>query len=130
MAEIMSSAHIIIVARNDKTGAVELPLGDLTLYGVGGEADVLQTACKRYGPEWTLSLYRPVGASYAGQGTTRTEQAAADDQRDALRYRWLRDGNAKTPAEMNCTGGDVLDGICDAGVASGGPIIALAPGRP
>jgi hypothetical protein len=70
----MSSAHIIIVARNDKTGAVELPLGDLTLYGVGDEDGVLQTACKRYGPEWTLTLFRPDGARYAGQGTPRANR--------------------------------------------------------
>lgn len=66
----MSSAHIIVVARNTKTGAVELPLDDLTLYGVGGEEDVLETCCRRYGEDWTLSLYAPTGPQYSGTKKT------------------------------------------------------------
>ena len=62
----MSSDHIVIVARNDETGAVELPLGDLTLYGTGGEESVLCTACANYGPEWSLSLYKPYGPTLRG----------------------------------------------------------------
>ena len=62
----MSSSHIIIVARNAETGAVELPLENVTLYGTGGEEDVLQTCRKQYGEEWTLSLYAPFGSLWAG----------------------------------------------------------------
>ena len=62
----MSSSHIIIVARNTKTGEIELPLDDLTLYGVGGEDDVLQTCRRQYGEEWVLSLYAPIGDQWCG----------------------------------------------------------------
>ncbi len=33
--------------------------------------------------------------------------------RDALRYRWLRDGNAYRPEEECITGGEELDELCD-----------------
>lgn len=62
----MSSAHIIIIARNDKTGELEVPLGDTTLYDVGGSEHTLELACKNYGPDWTLSLYRPFGDKLGG----------------------------------------------------------------
>ena len=62
----MSNSHIIIVARNHRTGKIELPLEDLTLYGVGGEEDVLRTAARNYGPDWGLTLYRPYGDTHSG----------------------------------------------------------------
>lgn len=62
----MSSDHLIIVARNDTTGKIELPLGDLTLYGLGDEDRLLVNVCARYGPDWTLSLYRPCGDRWTG----------------------------------------------------------------
>lgn len=40
-----------------------------------------------------------------------------DDQRDARRYRWLRDGNAFAPEEEYVDGGDELDELCDKGIA-------------
>ena len=44
----MSSAHLIIVARNHETGEVQLPLEDMTLYGCEpeGEASLLQSICR------------------------------------------------------------------------------------
>ncbi|MBZ9943466.1 hypothetical protein LB533_20480 [Mesorhizobium sp. BR1-1-13] len=62
----MSSSHIIIVARSTETGEVRLPLEDLTLYGCGGEEDVLQTCRMSYSEEWALTLYRPYGDTYCG----------------------------------------------------------------
>lgn len=62
----MSSSHIIVVARNTDTGEVELPLGDMTLYGVGGEESVLQTCRGNYGKQWVLSLYVPAGGQWVG----------------------------------------------------------------
>lgn len=62
----MSSAHIIIVARNHTTGALELPLDDLTLYSHEGAESVLQTARRSYGEDWVLSLYEPVGEQWSG----------------------------------------------------------------
>lgn len=62
----MSSSHIIVVARNTETGDIEFPLEDLTLYGVGGETNVLETCRRQYSKEWTLSLYAPIGESYSG----------------------------------------------------------------
>lgn len=68
----MSSTHLIIVARNDETGEIKLPLESLTLYGMGivngehVEESIVRTCAANYGPEWTLTLYEPVGASYGG----------------------------------------------------------------
>jgi hypothetical protein len=62
----MSSSHIVIIARNDITGEIELPLEDMTLYGCGGEEKVLETCRANYSMDWTLSLYRPYGISWAG----------------------------------------------------------------
>jgi hypothetical protein len=36
--------------------------------------------------------------------------------RDAMRYRWLRDGNAYAPEEAMVHGGDELDVLCDEGI--------------
>lgn len=36
--------------------------------------------------------------------------------RDAMRYRWLRDGNSYAPEEAMVRGGDELDSLCDAGI--------------
>ncbi|MDX0897397.1 hypothetical protein GOD90_10370 [Sinorhizobium medicae] len=70
----MSSSHYIIVARNTKTGAIELPLGDMTLYGSGvdpetgeyEEEKLVRECAKRYGPEWAIALYGMLGANYSG----------------------------------------------------------------
>ncbi|MBY3543645.1 hypothetical protein HFN71_28590 [Rhizobium laguerreae] len=68
----MSSSHLIIVARNDETGEIQLPLENMTLYGMGivdgeyEEETVVRTCAMSYGPEWTLTLYGPLGASYYG----------------------------------------------------------------
>ncbi|OJH53491.1 hypothetical protein [Agrobacterium pusense] len=70
----MSSSHYIIVARNDDTGEIQLPLENMTLYGMGKdpetgeyEEESLVRACAdSYGPEWTISLYGPIGADYGG----------------------------------------------------------------
>jgi hypothetical protein len=39
-------------------------------------------------------------------------------ERDAYRYRWLRDGNAYEPEEAGVSGGELLDALCDKGIAS------------
>ncbi|KEA07501.1 hypothetical protein [Rhizobium rhizogenes] len=70
----MSSSHYIIVARNNETGEIQLPLEDMTLYGMGvdtetgeyEEESVVRTCAMSYGPEWTLTLYGPLGSSYYG----------------------------------------------------------------
>lgn len=62
----MSSAHLIIVARNHTTGAIELPLDDLTLYSHEGAESVLQTARLAYDEDWALSLYEPWGDLWSG----------------------------------------------------------------
>ncbi len=72
---------MIIVARHDKTGVIELPLGDVTMYGTGGEDRVLMNACTHYGPEWTLSLYAPCGDQRSGIGAGEFDaEAFADAQ--------------------------------------------------
>lgn len=65
----MSSEHYIIVARHDKTGKIELPLDDLTLYGCEpeGEDALFQLVCKRYDEGWTLAVYAPKGGFYGGR---------------------------------------------------------------
>lgn len=63
----MSSEHIIIVARNNRTGEIQLPLEDTTLYGVGNEDGLLQAYRAQYSEEWSLALYGPMGGFYAGK---------------------------------------------------------------
>ena len=53
----MSSCHLIIVARNTVTGKLELPMGDMTLYGVGGEEDILNSLTETYDEDWVLCIY-------------------------------------------------------------------------
>lgn len=70
----MSSSHLVIIARNDKTGEIQLPLDDMTLYGMGcdsvtgeyEEESVVRTCAMSYGPNWTLTLYGPLGSAYYG----------------------------------------------------------------
>lgn len=62
----MSSEHIIIVARNARTGEIRLPLEGTTLYGVGGEDDLLRAYRGQFSEEWALSLYKPFGFIYSG----------------------------------------------------------------
>lgn len=64
----MGSAHHIIIARNDATGEIELPLAGLTLYGADpeGEENLVQQVAKRYGEDWSVALYKPMGAFWSG----------------------------------------------------------------
>lgn len=70
----MSSSHLIIVARNYETGELQLPLENLTLYGMGQDPEtklyeedsLVQECAKKYGPEWGITLYVPVGPTYSG----------------------------------------------------------------
>lgn len=73
----MSSEHAIIVARNDNTGAIELPLGDTTLYDTSGYwadddgepgsvSSIIDSVRNQYGEEWTITLYVRSGPSYCG----------------------------------------------------------------
>lgn len=70
----MSSGHYIIVARNDVTGKLELPLDRLTLYGQGVDPetkeylddDLVKQIARGYDEDWTICLYGRVGATYGG----------------------------------------------------------------
>lgn len=70
----MSSSRLIVVARNDDTGEIQLPLENMTLYGMGvdpetgeyEEESLVRTCAMSYGPEWSLTLYGPLGSSYYG----------------------------------------------------------------
>ncbi len=59
----MSSAHYVIIARQDKTGKLELPLGDMTLYGCEpeGEEQLLQNVRHQYGEDWSIAIVAIVG---------------------------------------------------------------------
>lgn len=63
----MSSSHYIIVARHED-GRLELPLGDMTIYGCEpeGEEEMFYRIRKQYTEEWTLAWYQPMGAFYSG----------------------------------------------------------------
>lgn len=41
-----------------------------------------------------------------------------DDERDARRYRWLRDDNAYAPEEAMVRGREALDQLCDEGITN------------
>lgn len=74
----MSSEHAIIIARNTETGAIELPLDDLTLYstsdygidnelgGPGSTKSIIDSVSRRYTDEWIITLYVRKGADYCG----------------------------------------------------------------
>ena len=55
----MSSSHLVIIARNIETGEIKLPLGNMTLYGTGGEQQVLEQARKQFSADWLLEIYEP-----------------------------------------------------------------------
>lgn len=63
----MSSSHYIIVARHED-GRLELPLGDLTIYGCDpeAEAELFRGICQQYDDEWSLCWYQPMGDFYSG----------------------------------------------------------------
>lgn len=65
----MSSAHYVIIARHDATGKLELPLGDLTLYGCEpeGEEQLLQNIRHQYGEDWSIAMYQPIGPFWSGK---------------------------------------------------------------
>jgi hypothetical protein len=70
----MSSGHYIIVARNDKTGELRLPLGDMTLYGQGIDPEtntyiddeLVKQVAKDFDEDWTICLYGQKGDTYGG----------------------------------------------------------------
>lgn len=51
-------------------------------------------------------------------------------ERDAARYRWLRNGNAYAPEEVHVRGGNELDEICDDGIAEDGVAANAGWGEP
>ena len=62
----MSSDHLIIVARNSTNGKIRLPLGDLTLYGTGGEEKLLEGLRSKYDENWDLTIYQKKSQSVIG----------------------------------------------------------------
>lgn len=68
----MSSSHIVIVARNIETGEIQLPLNDMTLYGVGEVNGLVDRCRKRYSDEWVVTAYAPIGDHYAGTANKNT----------------------------------------------------------
>lgn len=74
----MSSEHAIIIARNSKTGAIELPLDDLTLYdtsgygldgqpdGVGSVKSIIDSVRMTYDDDWVITLYVRSGPDWLG----------------------------------------------------------------
>lgn len=75
----MSSEHAIIVARNTRTGEIQLPLDDTTLYdtsgygidgepnGVGSVRSIINSVRASYHEEWTIALYVRKGDGYCGK---------------------------------------------------------------
>ena len=61
----VSSAHLIIVARNTVTNEFETMNGT-TLYGAGGEEALLQSCRDAFTSDWVLTLYAPRGDSFEG----------------------------------------------------------------
>lgn len=63
----MGSSHLIVLARNTVTDELRLALGDMTLYGVGGEQSVVETAAMTFTDDWVLDLYGPIGDRIVGK---------------------------------------------------------------
>jgi len=64
----MGSARYIIVARNDVTNELRLPLGDLTLYGCEpeGEEDLARHIASQFDEDWSIAIYAPMGSIWSG----------------------------------------------------------------
>lgn len=71
----MSSEHAIIVARNLETGAIELPLDDLTLYSTEGYGfdkqpksiqSIIDSVRMAYDDDWVITLYQSSGPNWCG----------------------------------------------------------------
>lgn len=71
----MSSEHAIIIARNSKTGAIELPLDDLTLYSTEGYSlyhqpksiqSIIDSVRMTYDDDWVITLYEQCGPNWCG----------------------------------------------------------------
>lgn len=64
----MSSSHLLVVARNHRTGEIQLPLEDLTLYGVEPVKDdeLVRGIAEQYDEDWAVTLYGQVGPNYSG----------------------------------------------------------------
>ncbi|GHC61404.1 hypothetical protein GCM10010136_01920 [Limoniibacter endophyticus] len=81
----MSSEHAIIVARNTNTGAIELPLDDLTLYdatdhgidgekgGVGSVSSIIEHVRSTYDDNWVITLYVRKGQDWCGAKATNNQ---------------------------------------------------------
>lgn len=80
-------------------------------------ADVMDAAREVF---VNLPLGHEVGSVEVIARAILAERQRAD--KDAKRYRWLRDGNAYAPEENFIDGYDALDELCDDGIAetSGG----------
>ena len=53
---------------------------------------------------------------YTKNGDEVTQEMFDALERDAERYRWLRDGNGYAPEENFARGGEELDKLCDKGI--------------
>lgn len=110
-------------APEDVAGLVERPRKDLAdwsalpqdIYVVGAKSPdgiVFDVSCCSVpmviGPEVRYTL-----ASAAEAEATRLRGELARVERDAARYRWLRDDNAYVPEEQGIRGGVELDELCD-----------------
>ena len=62
----MNRGRIIVVAMNNETGEIQLPMGDTALYGTGSEDVVLEVCCAQYDGNWTIALYKPSGDMWVG----------------------------------------------------------------
>lgn len=74
----MSSEHAIIVARNTKTGELQLPLDEVTIYdtngygldgrpdGVGSVKIIIDSVRMTYSDDWVITLYVRSGPDWCG----------------------------------------------------------------
>lgn len=95
----MSSSHLVIIARNTKTGDLELPLGNQTLYGTGDEESILESITKRYTDDWCLAIYGQQ-PPYTLSGT-KTAVLSTEKLQNALQSSEKRLISSVTMSEIN-----------------------------
>lgn len=94
----MSSARLIVIARNDLTGEIRLPLGDYTIYDHDERADALVRELTRdFDNDWTICLYGREGDQYYG---TASETKSRRPGYESKSEKPLRDKIAELEAKL------------------------------
>jgi hypothetical protein len=95
----------------------------LSAFNVGPNADANNRAGIIAPAPSSAEVLRQIAADVKGDFAfalagilTRAADELESAQKDAARYRWLRDDRAYAPEEATVRGGEELDALCDEGI--------------